>query len=145
MCNCGYHYKDNETPALGHDYQVERVSGYRVTYVCSRCGNRRIGELIDIPPAPTVPVVVASPGDGGAEAIQAEPEAQEEREVLSTVTETHDYIYTGSRLAREVVTTTDGETSATQTVDFFYDANGAPYALKYNGTVTTTSRTSRAT
>ncbi len=40
---------------------------------------------------------------------------------------THNYLYADGRLMRE--------TYGSNTLDFFYDANGAPYALKYNGTV----------
>lgn len=40
---------------------------------------------------------------------------------------THNYLYAGGRLMRE--------TYGSNTLDFFYDANGTPYALKYNGTV----------
>ena len=39
----------------------------------------------------------------------------------------HNYLYAGSKLMRE--------TYGSNTLDFFYDANGTPYALKYNGTV----------
>ncbi len=54
---------------------------------------------------------------------------------VDTITEEYDYIYAGGKLMREVVTTTEGGTTTTRTLDFFYDANGTPYALKYNGTV----------
>lgn len=40
---------------------------------------------------------------------------------------THNYLYAGGKLMRE--------TYGSNTLDFFYDANGTPYALKYNGTV----------
>lgn len=40
---------------------------------------------------------------------------------------THKYLYAGGKLMRE--------TYGSNTLDFFYDANGTPYALKYNGTV----------
>ena len=53
---------------------------------------------------------------------------------MSTVTEQHDYIYASGKLLRETVTTTEDDTSTTETLDFFYDANGTPYALKVNGT-----------
>ena len=39
----------------------------------------------------------------------------------------HNYFYAGSKLMRE--------SYGSNTLDFFYDANGTPYALKYNGTV----------
>jgi len=39
----------------------------------------------------------------------------------------HNYLYAGGKLMRE--------TYGSNTLDFFYDANGTPYALKYNGTV----------
>ena len=46
----------------------------------------------------------------------------------------HDYYYAGGRLLREVITTTaEDETVTTSTLDFFYDASGMPYVLKYNG------------
>ena len=54
--------------------------------------------------------------------------------LVSTVTEQHDYIYASGKLLRETVTTTEDDTSTTETLDFFYDANGTPYALKVNGT-----------
>lgn len=39
----------------------------------------------------------------------------------------HNYLYAGGKLMRE--------SYGSNTLDFFYDANGTPYALKYNGTV----------
>ena len=39
---------------------------------------------------------------------------------------THNYLYASGQLLRE--------TYGSNTLDFFYDANGYPYALKYNGT-----------
>ena len=46
----------------------------------------------------------------------------------------HDYYYASGRLLREVITTTaEDETVTTTTLDFFYDASGMPYVLKYNG------------
>lgn len=39
----------------------------------------------------------------------------------------HNYLYAGGKLMRE--------TYGSNTLDFFYDANGIPYALKYNGAV----------
>lgn len=57
-------------------------------------------------------------------------------ELLSTVTERHDYIYASGRLLRETITTTaeDG-TVSTKILDFAYDAQGTPYSLTYtNGT-----------
>ena len=40
---------------------------------------------------------------------------------------THNYLYAGGKLMRQ----TDG----TNTLDFFYDESGHPYALNYNGTI----------
>ncbi len=40
---------------------------------------------------------------------------------------THNYLYASGKLLRE--------TYGSNTLDFFYDADGRPYALKYNGTV----------
>ncbi len=40
---------------------------------------------------------------------------------------THNYLYASGKLLRE--------TYGSNTLDFFYDADGKPYALKYNGTV----------
>ena len=59
--------------------------------------------------------------------------------VESVTTETYSYVYGGGKLLREtveIITEEDGET-ATETVtqDFFYDAMGTAYAVKYNGTL----------
>ena len=54
-----------------------------------------------------------------------------ERVLESTTTEVHEYIYTGSKLLRE--------TYGSNVLDFFYDASGTPYALKYNNGITTTT------
>ena len=57
-------------------------------------------------------------------------------ELVSTVTERHDYIYASGRLLRETITTAaeDG-TVSTKILDFAYDAQGTPYSLTYtNGT-----------
>ena len=46
----------------------------------------------------------------------------------------HDYYYASGKLLREVITTTaEDESVTTSTLDFFYDASGQPYVLKYNG------------
>lgn len=57
-------------------------------------------------------------------------------ELVSTVTERHDYIYASGRLLRETITTTAADgTVSTKVLDFAYDAQGTPYSLTYtNGT-----------
>ena len=46
-------------------------------------------------------------------------------EVKETITETHQYIYTGGKLLRETIT--EGE--ATRALDFVYDNAGNPYSI----------------
>ena len=55
-----------------------------------------------------------------------------QRELLTEQTEEHSYIYAGSKLLREIITTTaeDG-TETEQILDFRYDNAGLPYALIY--------------
>ncbi len=56
-------------------------------------------------------------------------------EVKETITETHQYIYAGGKLLREMIS--DGTT--TKTLDFVYDNAGNPYSLIYNNGTTTTT------
>ena len=55
--------------------------------------------------------------------------------MLTEQTEEHSYIYAGSKLLREIITTTaeDG-TETEQILDFRYDNAGLPYALHYTDT-----------
>lgn len=59
--------------------------------------------------------------------------------LVKTVTETYDYVYNGDRLSQvkktTSTTTSSGTTSATDTLNFTYDANGTPMSVKYNGTM----------
>ena len=58
--------------------------------------------------------------------------------LVKTVTETYDYVYNGGRLSQvkktTSTTTSSGTTNATDTLNFTYDANGTPMAVKYNNT-----------
>ena len=58
--------------------------------------------------------------------------------LVKTVTETYDYVYNGDRLSQvkktTSTTTSSGTTNATDTLNFTYDANGTPMAVKYNNT-----------
>ena len=56
-------------------------------------------------------------------------------EVKETITETHQYIYTGGKLLRETIS--DGTT--TKTLDFNYDNVGMPYSLIYSDDTATTT------
>lgn len=57
--------------------------------------------------------------------------------LVSTEVQTYTYVYNGGSLAQEVITTTvttdDGATTATQTLDFAYDADGLPMSVTCNG------------
>ena len=58
--------------------------------------------------------------------------------LVKTVTETYDYVFNGGRLSQvkktTSTTTSSGTTNATDTLNFTYDANGTPMAVKYNNT-----------
>ena len=58
--------------------------------------------------------------------------------LVKTVTETYDYVYNGDRLSQvkktTSTTTSSGTTNATDTLNFTYDANGTPMAVKHNNT-----------
>ena len=50
-----------------------------------------------------------------------------------TMSKTYDYVYASGKLMRQVLTVTIGDSTTTYTMDFFYDASGYPFAVKYNG------------
>ena len=72
---------------------------------------------------------------------EGEPEeaSTDSRILVSTRTETHDYIYAGGTLLRDNITTTVDGTTTTQTLDFRYDESGHPYELIRTVGETTTS------
>ena len=113
QCACGYSYEDSLVPALGHDYILAGQDETIWTYACTRCGHSYTVV------APIVP----------------EPPIEEyglRRSRVSVVTEHHEYVYASGTLLRETITTTDEEGNvAAETLDFIYDANGHPYALKH--------------
>ena len=119
-CACGDSYIDNYVAALGHIY--DSLSDKE----CNRCGyNRNTGGIIITPPDPDYPIIGTGISD-----VETTSETASDRVLLSTNSEQHDYIYASGKLLREVITTGEGATATTQTLDFFYDANGTPLALK---------------
>ena len=140
-CACGHSYQDNVVAALGHDYEVIDEDELTCTHRCTRCGhtytsNKAIVPIIPVDPNPPV---VASYGLRNASA-PSEDCGGTERTLVSTTTESHEYIYAGSNLLRETITTTDEDGNvSTQTLDLTYDANGSPYTLTHtSGTTATT-------
>ena len=109
---------------------------------------------ITIPPTPTTPpdIEVASVGDeedveesqadnaSAEDAVSATAANSPVMELISTVTERHDYIYAGGKLLQETIITTAADGTVTvQVLDFAYDNAGSPYALTYtSGTTSTT-------
>ena len=70
----------------------------------------------------------------GQEPIQAPPTEYSLRS-SNTVTEHHEYVYASGKLMRETITTTSGDTTTTQVLDFIYGSGSTPLALVYtNGT-----------
>ena len=111
-CSCGDSYTV-EIPALGHNYVLVGQSGNVATYECSRCGHRYTA-VIPVDPQPPVEYSLRS---------------------SNTVTEHHEYVYASGRLMRETITTTSGDTTTTQVLDFVYGSGSTPLALVYtNGT-----------
>ena len=119
-CACGYSYEES-TAALGHSY-TQPVTFWSK---CQRCGASAFGFM----------------SSDESDAVNASSEAgvmaaSEDRVVESTVVQDYDYIYNGGQLVRMTVTTTvDNGTPTSETLDFFYDASGHPYALKYGDAV----------
>ena len=112
-CSCGYSYTDNVVPALGHDYVLAGQDETIWTYACTRCG---LSYTVVAPIVPGPPI----------------EEYGLRRSRVSVVTEHHEYVYASGTLLRETITTTDEEGNvAAETLDFIYDANGHPYALKH--------------
>src|SRR5699024_559820 len=127
-CDCGDSYQDNETDPLGHDYEKISQDGYYTYYRCTRCDVRHREPLITIP-ITTEPPLEQYGSSEEENQVAATPESNSsERQLLSTVTEEHSYIYAGGMLLRETITS--GNT--TRTLDFRYDNVGYPYALIYN-------------
>ncbi len=111
-CSCGDSYTV-EIPALGHNYVLVNQTGNVATYECSRCGHRYTA-VIPADPQPPVEYSLRS---------------------SNTVTEHHEYVYASGKLMRETITTTSGDTTTTQVLDFVYGSGSAPLALVYtNGT-----------
>ena len=50
-----------------------------------------------------------------------------------TMSKTYAYVYASGKLMRQVLTVTIGNSTTTYAMDFFYDASGYPFAVKYNG------------
>ena len=109
------------------------------------------GPDITIPPTPTTPPDIEFASVGDEEESQVDTASVEDTvsataanssamELVSTVTERHDYIYAGGKLLRETITTTAADGTVTvQVLDFAYDNAGTPYALTHtNGTTSTT-------
>lgn len=134
QCACGYSYQE-VIRALGHDcIETTNPKTGKVTRRCTRCAYSYETDPLPLPVEPGPPIEVASYSDGGTNAATTNEAEAATRVLVSTVTEQHDYIYASGKLLRETVTTTEGDTSSTQILDFFYDASGTPYALKTNGT-----------
>ena len=129
-CVCGDVYQE-ALDALGHNYTLTSSSGTNATYTCTRCGDKYSEPIAPIP-SPIVP-----PGEvmSFSEESTLSSASTEERTLISSVTEVHNYTYASGKLLQETITTTEGETSTTQILDFFYDANRTPFALKTNNTV----------
>ena len=127
-CACGYSYRDNTVAKLGHNYVKVREDTQYVYYRCSRCGATYQSPVITVPVDPKPPISEYSLEETNSSG------CVDKRVLVSTVTEEHSYLYAGSRLLRETITTTaeDG-TVTTEILDFAYDAQEAPYALTYTG------------
>ena len=132
-CDCGDSYQDNETDPLGHDYEKISQDGYYTYYRCTRCDVRRREPLITIPVTPEPPLEQYGSSEEENQVAATPKSNSSERQLLSTVTEEHSYIYAGGMLLRETITS--GNT--TETLDFRYDNVGYPYALIYNNGSTT--------
>ena len=132
-CDCGDSYQDNETDPLGHDYEKISQDGYYTYYRCTRCDVRRREPLITIPVTPEPPLEQYGSSEEENQVAATPKSNSSERQLLSTVTEEHSYIYAGGMLLRETITS--GNT--TKTLDFRYDNVGYPYALIYNNGSTT--------
>ena len=136
-CSCGYSYEDNIVNALRHDYVIVGQTEDTITRRCTRCGHTITETAIPVDPPVSPPVEGYGLRSGTA---PSEACGGTERALVSTTTESHEYIYASGQLLRETITTTDEDGNATtQTLDFTYDANGNPYTLSHtSGTTTTT-------
>lgn len=133
-CTCGDNYQEDETAAPGHDYTITN-NGSVVTGTCTRCGHFYSSPIIGVDPPirPNPPVSTAS------YSVEATSNTEiAECTVLSTVTQTYSYVYSGGQLMQEVITTetaADGETTtSTETLNFTYDASGTPLSVTYDNT-----------
>lgn len=133
-CDCGYSYQSDAVPALGHDFEGT-PDGDTIFYICSRCGASYV-EFLSLLPGDDV--AVASEEVNQLSDTSAVVTSETEPILVSTVEETHSYVYNGGQLVQEVIvteTTVDGTTTATtKTLNFTYDAAGTPLSLTYNGT-----------
>ena len=133
-CDCGYSYQSDAVPALGHDFEGT-PDGDTIFYICSRCDASYV-EFLSLLPGDDV--VVASEGVDQLSDTSAVVTSETEPILVSTVEETHSYVYNGGQLVQEVIvteTTVDGTTTTTtKTLNFTYDAAGMPLSLTYNGT-----------
>ena len=132
-CDCGDSYQDNETDPLGHDYEKISQDGYYTYYRCTRCDVRHREPLITIPITTEPPLEQYGSSEEENQVAATPKSNSSERQLLSTVTEEHSYIYAGGMLLRETITSG----STTRTLDFRYDNVGYPYALIYNNGSTT--------
>ena len=94
------------------------------------------GEII-IPPQPTSPGEIMSGGEGEPveadepEENGAEPDSAGAMDEADTIT--HDYLTQSGRVARETIRQSVGGTVLkTETLDFFYDESGRPFAFNYS-------------
>ena len=87
--------------------------------------------LEDEPWEPIEPNPNAAPAE---EPVAAEPGLSESDWTLaSTETVTHDYLTQSGRVARETIRQSVGGTVLkTETLDFFYDESGRPFAFNYS-------------
>ena len=92
---------------------------------------------IVIPPQPTSPGEIMSGGEGEPveadepEENGAEPDSAGAMDEADTIT--HDYLTQSGRVARETIRQSVGGTVLkTETLDFFYDESGRPFAFNYS-------------
>ena len=128
-CACGYYYVEI-TAALGH-YFVPPVT---LKSVCQRCGHSYVISNASQEAAEAGTEVATA-----TETTVSTASTEEDRVLVSTVETTYSYVYNGSQLVQEVIvtkTTVDGTTTtATETLNYYYDASGTPMAVEYNGTM----------
>ena len=87
--------------------------------------------LEDEPWEPIEPNPNASPEDDSD--VAAQDLSQSDWTLASTETVTHDYLTQSGRVARETIRQSVGGTVLkTETLDFFYDESGRPFAFNYS-------------